>query len=572
MGLYKGKVKAIGMSIMLVIGLLVLFFNLFLSRVDNTVINTSRLEKFNADWTVITHEQVIKKMTFPAIMTGMKAGDTLVLEKKLPTVLANDTYLFFRATHQFVKVKINDRQVYQFGWDEERSFGKSPACTWVVIPVLKEQAGNALKIELTGAYDSSAKIINNIYMGDKSAIFSHIIGQKAGSIAICFVLLILGISMIVIALVLRNGEITVSLFRLGVLSVVVSLWSACVTNAFQIIYGNVFALLNLEFFLFHLILPTTLWFLISFDYYKQKKIVHLLFWISFCLFLVVEVLQITNLADYMETISYAHLLMGITVCYLSGIGFLDLWKQTQQKEGKLLTISLLILFLCGGTDIVRFYIINNQDEGFFTRIGMLIFIVLWAVLIIREMSKLLVKMTETQLLKVLAYEDSMTGLKNRTAFEEQLIKYRNYEQQEEIYLIVFDVNDLKLINDSMGHAQGDQVIKGVAGIIKKEFERIGTCFRIGGDEICVIAEETEDITETIIQKKLVEIEHSVQQASRELQLNFSVAAGYSKLSAQENNSIDYIYREADRQMYDSKQRMKNKNKRELKKETKENKK
>lgn len=49
--------------------------------------------------------------------------------------------------------------------------------------------------------------------------------------------------------------------------------------------------------------------------------------------------------------------------------------------------------------------------------------------------------------------------------------------------MMFDVNDLKYVNDHLGHQQGDDLIVGSADIIKSALEAgEGSCFRIGGDE------------------------------------------------------------------------------------------
>ena len=51
---------------------------------------------------------------------------------------------------------------------------------------------------------------------------------------------------------------------------------------------------------------------------------------------------------------------------------------------------------------------------------------------------------------------------------------------------MFDVDDFKQINDRYGHIQGDLCLAGIAECIKKSYANFGYCYRIGGDEFCVL--------------------------------------------------------------------------------------
>ena len=59
-------------------------------------------------------------------------------------------------------------------------------------------------------------------------------------------------------------------------------------------------------------------------------------------------------------------------------------------------------------------------------------------------------------------------------------------------LVVFDVDDFKQINDRYGHLQGDVCLAEIADCIKKAYARCGYCYRIGGDEFCVLLKDEEN--------------------------------------------------------------------------------
>lgn len=82
---------------------------------------------------------------------------------------------------------------------------------------------------------------------------------------------------------------------------------------------------------------------------------------------------------------------------------------------------------------------------------------------------------------LIAQNDSLTVLLNRRCYENQ-IKYL----RKDAIIVFFDVNDFKGINDSLGHPYGDYCLQVVARRIRKVYSSYGTCYRIGGDEFCVI--------------------------------------------------------------------------------------
>ena len=85
----------------------------------------------------------------------------------------------------------------------------------------------------------------------------------------------------------------------------------------------------------------------------------------------------------------------------------------------------------------------------------------------------------------LAVVDSMTEMGNRNAFQGRLDALLE-QNPEQLAFVAFDVDDLKRINDQMGHHVGDQAIYTAALCIRAVFDTVGYCHRIGGDEFMVI--------------------------------------------------------------------------------------
>lgn len=142
----------------------------------------------------------------------------------------------------------------------------------------------------------------------------------------------------------------------------------------------------------------------------------------------------------------------------------------------------------------------------------------------------------TQLLKI----DILSGLPNRYIFEKDLA---SIEKKINIPIVVFDINNLKIINDSFGHRAGDKLITSVAKAIEKSFYK-GKCYRIGGDEFVFIGTQ-------MLQRDLDEM---IESFIHEIDNPKSVAYGYYFTSS----VIDavHVFNNADDNMYSYKNKIK----------------
>lgn len=100
------------------------------------------------------------------------------------------------------------------------------------------------------------------------------------------------------------------------------------------------------------------------------------------------------------------------------------------------------------------------------------------------------KKTEAKLIEM-ARIDSLTGLPNRNVFFSNLQKCVHKKQPAAV--LVFDLDDFKKINDSLGHQTGDSLLKQIGTRILKLLSRDESLYRLGGDEFAVIMEQTNDI-------------------------------------------------------------------------------
>jgi diguanylate cyclase (GGDEF)-like protein len=92
-------------------------------------------------------------------------------------------------------------------------------------------------------------------------------------------------------------------------------------------------------------------------------------------------------------------------------------------------------------------------------------------------------------LREMATTDALTGLPNRRSFmsrlEEEYARVRRFDSQQ-VAVLMLDLDYFKRINDTHGHAAGDEVLRQVAILIRDETRRVDLCSRIGGEEFAIL--------------------------------------------------------------------------------------
>jgi len=148
-------------------------------------------------------------------------------------------------------------------------------------------------------------------------------------------------------------------------------------------------------------------------------------------------------------------------------------------------------------------------------------------------------------LRYLSLHDPLTGLNNRFSFEEKMEKIRKSSCCN-FSIIVFDVDGLKLVNDSMGHNIGDLLLVKTAQIIRESVRENDFVARIGGDEFAVILNTNDkNFVENICNRIRKAVQNYNQENSH---LPLSISIGNS-ICLNHSNQPDEIFKEADNNMY-----------------------
>ena len=149
-------------------------------------------------------------------------------------------------------------------------------------------------------------------------------------------------------------------------------------------------------------------------------------------------------------------------------------------------------------------------------------------------------------IKYLSFHDHLTGLYNRRFFEAEL-KRLDTKRNLPLTIVMGDVNGLKLINDSFGHATGDQLLIKAAEAIKKGCRADDIIARIGGDEFVILLPKTDGFEAEQLIKRMKGL--SKKERVGDVEISISFGCETKKSEAEE---IESILKKAEDKMYNNK--------------------
>ena len=158
----------------------------------------------------------------------------------------------------------------------------------------------------------------------------------------------------------------------------------------------------------------------------------------------------------------------------------------------------------------------------------------------------------------MAHYDTLTGLPNRALLQGRLTRaMARADRGETLLAVIFlDLDQFKEINDSLGHAIGDAVLKETALRLQGCLRSTDTVARLGGDEFTILLENlhTADEIRSVAEKLLLAIAERAEVAGHELHLSTSIGVTVYPLDARD---ADTLFRNADLAMYHAKQEGRN---------------
>lgn len=534
------------------IACLVIFMIAQTFHLDNSHLSIPKAADFNNGWSLAEDETIIPLVNIPRSLTIEKGS--IVLKNTLPAIDGSGSVLCFKTNSETVRVKAASREIYSYGLHDETPFGHYYGNVWIMVPLDESLSGQEISVELTAQSDEVLSGNYNFYLDQRGAVILTLVANNL--LVFCNGVICLACAFLLLLsafLHIREGQ-KVSRMRvyLGVFTLLGQLWALSDTGLLQLCIGNkavAYVLTHSTFML----MPVPFLLYLSELFPRWEKNYRSLS-TAFCVYYLARLLlYVSNVLELNRGVTTTHALIVVSICYIVILSLSD------PKEA-LNRITLYGLFLFFGfvfLTILAFYLIPERASGHlnYTLVLSLGIDVLLLFFYSALLKSHVAIASHASRFEHQAYTDAMTQVKNRAAFNLE-IEHLDSQTCPRLTLFMVDLNNLKQVNDTLGHPTGDKLICDLVNCLEGAFGGLGNIYRYGGDEFVVIIKDAsmEDVTRARERFDQLVLQHA-QRGGCEI----SVAVGMSsRMDAQYDKlHVSELLHLADMAMYRLKARQKN---------------
>ena len=537
----------------LVCGLVLIFLYKF--RIDSGKV------LLDEGWTVSLENETYSGCELSSLFfDATNKEDDLSLRLTLPETDFHAPVLAFLSCHSVVNIYIDESLVYSYG-EERHAKDKLVGYGYHFVELDDKYAGRELRVDLHVTENDAFTSIGTPYIVNEDSIIQSVVEDDplsfiAGLFLVAFGFIFLVVTMLTGSYAL-DGRQTVAL---AFFAISLGLWTLCSHHMQQFFTPNLWDVTTLEFVsLYTAPLALLLYFRKSIfeleehirlkTFYKIVCAIDILFFIAF------NVCEIANFVHYpaMQEINLA-IVVGVAV-----IGIAVIITHSKERSNILFTLGVALFMLTAAFDMSKYYlqkyvqIFGKSDFSGVSSIGCVVFLSFLLASFYMQLNEEAENRGRRALLELQANTDALTGLANRRKCKEVI------EQLDagaaEYGVFSFDLNNLKYVNDKMGHLEGDTLICSFAKCLSKTFE--GEDFlvgRTGGDEFMVFVKKPGSFH---ISKYLDVLEKNMQAMNTEISpLKVSTAFGYAGSKEVIKRDAQEIIKLSDYRMYENKREIK----------------
>lgn len=490
--------------------------------------------------------QVTPEGAHAVTLPAAQPDQTAVYRKTLRQNGYSGNSILFRTHCQDVEVLLDGEKLYAYTARQNTAFPVGPSSAWQLIRLPQNFEGRELEIRLTNQAAESPGL-QKVWLGTKNALVYQVLRWALPSVLLCLPALLLGTALSLGSFFFKEKLSARRIRDVGLFALTCGIWVLLESRSSQLFMHSTSIARYLSFTMFALIPLMLFKMLLGYRCFEKSRFMGVLYWCAAADFLLVQTLQVSGAADYTQTLFGSHLLLIVGAVNIF-IQYIKKGNRHRYPEARPVFSACIAFAAFGVLDLIRFYFLSSfGDDVFFSRIGLLVFIVVLGWHTVGQAAREERWRREHAVLKKLAFQDMLTGIPNRTAFEEKMDTYKT-EPQLCPMLLMADLNLLKEVNDREGHSAGDRLLEAVAEHLRESFGREAEVFRIGGDEFCVLSDILGDAA---FDERLAVFYERMQEEGRGAA---QVACGYCRRIQGED--INATFRRADAAMYRKKARMK----------------
>lgn len=464
-------------------------------------------------------------------------------------------YLVFFSYHSTVKASLvdnGDKQlIYQLSTDTIFKRSTSNNVNFIKIPL--DVSDKTIEIEMKGCYDNIVYPEIKFLCGEKYDFLMYYIYDDIVNISVELAMFIFSIVICIVSIMcLKYKSSVLDMLYLGLFMLTFSLWCLSGSKVIHVLFQQPVRILYINYFNLYL---TPLFLLLyirgkTYGHNIKKSTLTYTILAHIILIAAIELLQLFNIKDIRETISYLHIMLvfEVLLVFRYNITRIHSNESISLKDFLKSHITLGMILVTVIIAIIQ-YAFTSVINPALLCIAIIIYVTNLVLETIRDLYQDILIGQQSKELREIAYTDSLTNIKNRNAF----ISDTKDIELDELVIIAFDLNSLKYYNDNFGHDKGDKLIIGMAEILKKVFG--DRAYRIGGDEFEVVIYDKGINIDSLLLR--FEQEEKKFNADNKDGIKIRAAYGYCKYDGQEGHDINYMINTADKRMYEHKKYLKN---------------
>lgn len=464
---------------------------------------------------------------------------------------SNPPSMFFTTRYMNVMFYVDDEFIgscISKPSEEKNSLGK----LFKIIPFTQEFSGRTLRMDVELAIGKEASyVIIPPLLGNKSDLLFNSINDELFTLISCIIILCFSFILFILSMQKTHIHQTGNLFKIGTFAFLFASYCLSTSDTARLFIPNSYFIYLFEF----LLLATLPIPFISAICDKctptfQKILYGVNAILCINLFSQIFIHFLTPL-EIRNTVFFTHISILLAIIMM----IIALTKGCKDSNKTLIILSVAPAFIGGFIDILFFTFSTNYRYPIFVNLGIIAFMIIQIFYFTHSYLKSYENHIKTEFYQRIAYFDTMTNIRNRTAFEEKILNLKeNIKKYTSIWCIVADINNLKKTNDTLGHLTGDKLIKSTATILKTIAPHEDSLYRTGGDEFIIFFTNK---SEHKISEKISKLYSLIDEHNKQSSIILSMAVGYTSFNATADDTIEKLLCRADALMFKNKKLMKN---------------
>lgn len=544
------KIKKIRVVYVVILAMLLFASVVYMQNVINHQIQKKEVV-LDYDWKIQINDRVYEDQTLSEFsVPKLYKGDQVIISRRLPNTEYSQAVIQLYSRYSSMEVYLDGQLLHQYGADMyKKGEVLGSGYQWVALP--ERYPGNEFRVVYhIGEKNAFAsfdpiQIVNSVEMTD------GLIGQSAVTGVIACSLIVIGFFSIVYVVLLGKGDPRFQmLFWLGVFSIAISMWMLASSRLIELLFKNLQQICYIEYFSMYLACASMLFFVAVFFQDRRAK---RLSWCMAVIFMLLSAgmisLNVTNTIHFPKTVPVFH---GVALFFAVVIMVCLAFEYRRHKDAeRAFLFGIVCFFICMVLELIRYRYNKMCNPLYIIRqsmipIGAILFTIsMFGSFFLRVLERVAEEL-ERKTLYDMAYQDSLTGINNRAWCEKTMDEFAKEERA--ITIINLDLNLFKEVNDTFGHAIGDELLIRFAKVLEEVFADAVCVGRMGGDEFIVIDDCQAEIE---VVQKIEKLLECIEQENQKEEYAYQISVSYGYASTMEDCTVSpwKIYEKADEKMY-----------------------